>query len=75
MKIGADGAGRGPVNGRFGLRPGPLGIGRRALGACGTPWVGLAGAHEGQSAVAVELEEVVDGALEAPLGARGGLAA
>ena len=56
-------------------RRGPLGFRAGFLGRVGAPWVGLSGAQERQSAVAVELEEVVDGALEAPLGARGGLSA
>lgn len=57
-------------------RRGSLGVlGLGCWGRVGVLWVGLSGAREGQSAVAVELEEVVDGALEAPLGARGGLSA
>jgi hypothetical protein len=58
------------------LRRGSLGVlGLGSWGRVGVLWVGLSGAREGQSAVAVELEEVVDGALEAPLGAGGVLAA
>jgi hypothetical protein len=56
------------------------GLGGRGLGGSGSavlvdPRVGSSGRGQGQAAVAVELEEVVDGALEAPLGPRGGLAA
>lgn len=56
------------------------GLGGRGLGGSGSavlvdPWVGSCGRDQGQAAVAVELEEVVDGALEAPLGPRGRLAA
>jgi hypothetical protein len=47
----------------------------RALGAGGCPVGGLSGVQEGQPAVAVELEEVVDGALESPLLAGGLFAA
>lgn len=50
-------------------------LGRASWGVWGPRGWALSGAQEGQSAVAVELEEVVDGALEAPLGARGGLSA
>jgi len=46
-------------------------------GAFGVRWCpagGLSGVQEGQPAVAVKLEQVVDGALEAPLRTRGLLA-
>src|SRR5450759_2087689 len=51
-------------------------LGPRAglLGRVGARSEGLSGAEEGQAAVAVKLEQVVDCALEAPLRTRGVLA-
>ena len=63
------------VKGWSGLRQGCWASRVGLVGRVGPSWVGLSGAQEGQAAVAVELEQVVDRALEAPLRAGGLFAA